>query len=113
VRLEVVRKKRNPQLLVPSVQEDRTGLLAMVKLVVAVIAAAANGQDNALKTVRQSRPVRNEVKEALKVTLGEDVAVALARRLSINDVALVRRGDVPILPPGLAIDNLCRRSAIR
>ena len=85
----------------------------MVKLMVAVIAAAADGQDNALKAVRQSRPVRNEVKEALKVTLGEDVAVTLARRLSINDVALVRRWDMPILLPGSAIDNLCRRSAVR
>jgi hypothetical protein len=93
-------------------KEDGAGLLAVVKLVIAVI-LASRSQDNTLQAVGQNGPIGDEIEEVLKVPLRDDLAIALARRLPINDVASVRRGRLPVFPSCSAIDDLGRCSAVQ
>jgi hypothetical protein len=92
-------------------KENGAGFLTVVELVIAVI-LAAGGQDDALKAVGKHGPVGDEIEKALQTALGDDMAITFARRLPINDVASVRRGNVSVFPACPAIDDFCRCSAV-
>ena len=111
MRIDVTRGHRSPQVLVPCMKEYRAGLFAVIELVIAVVLTPCS-QDDTLKASGEHGPVGDKIEKVLEVTLGDDVAITLPRRLPINNVTSERRGSAPVFSSCLAVDNLGRGSPI-